>query len=40
MDVVKDVAMVVFKNPDSPTQPRAGVYGWFAEKGEKRIDNS
>ena len=30
--------MAVFKNPHSPVQPQAGVYGWFAEKdGERRI---
>lgn len=30
--------MAVFKNPNSPVQPQAGVYGWFAEKdGERRI---
>ena len=30
--------MAVFKNSNSPVQPQAGVYGWFAEKdGERRI---
>jgi len=30
--------MAVFKNPNSPVQPQAGVYGWFAEKdGARRI---
>jgi hypothetical protein len=24
--------MAIFKNPNSPIQPQAGVYGWFAEK--------
>jgi hypothetical protein len=24
--------MAVFKNPNFPAQPEAGVYGWFAEK--------
>ena len=26
--------MAVFKNPNSPVQPQAGVYGWFAEKDD------
>ena len=30
--------MAIFKNPNSPAQPQAGVYGWYAEKdGGKRI---
>jgi len=30
--------MALFKNPNFPIQPQAGVYGWFAEKdGERRI---
>ncbi len=30
--------MAVFRNPNYPVQPRAGVYGWFAEKdGERQI---
>jgi hypothetical protein len=26
--------MAIFKNPNSPVQPKAGVYGWFAEKDD------
>jgi hypothetical protein len=30
--------MAIFKNPNSPVQPQAGVYGWLAEKdGSRRI---
>ena len=29
--------MAIFKNPNSPVQPQAGVYGWFAEKNDARI---
>jgi len=30
----QDKGMAIFKNPNFPVQPQAGVYGWFAEKND------
>lgn len=29
--------MATFENPNEPRQPQKGVYGWYAEKGDKKI---
>ncbi|MFH0942312.1 MAG: hypothetical protein V1823_04765 [Chloroflexota bacterium] len=29
--------MATFENPNNPSQPQKGVYGWYAQKGEKKI---